>query len=63
MPKADAHTVAKLLREYAKRTALRGGNPYRAKAYSRAADSLTALAEPLELSVVFAVGMKACHVN
>ena len=48
MPKADAHTVAKLLREYAKRTALRGGNPYRAKAYSRAADSLTALAEPLD---------------
>ena len=48
MPKADAHTVAKLLREYADRTALRGGNPYRAKAYSRAADSLTALAEPLD---------------
>jgi DNA polymerase (family 10) len=48
MPKADALTVAKLLREYAQRTALRGGNPYRAKAYSRAADSLTALAEPLD---------------
>jgi DNA polymerase (family 10) len=48
MPEADAHTVAKLLREYAERTALRGGNPYRAKAYSRAADSLTALAEPLD---------------
>jgi len=48
MPKADTHTVAKLLREYAQRTALRGGNPYRAKAYSRAADSLTALAEPLD---------------
>ncbi len=29
------------------RTALRGGNPYRAKAYSRAADSLAALATPL----------------
>jgi DNA polymerase/3'-5' exonuclease PolX len=34
------------LREYAQRTALRGGNPYRAKAYSRAADSLAGLAEP-----------------
>jgi DNA polymerase (family X) len=48
MPKADAPTVANLLREYAQRTALRGGIPYRAKAYSRAADSLTALAEPLD---------------
>jgi len=48
MPKPDAKTVAKLLREYAQRTALRGGNPYRAKAYSRAADSLAALAEPLD---------------
>ena len=47
MPNADAKTVGKLLREYALRTALRGGNPYRAKAYSRAADSLGALAEPL----------------
>jgi DNA polymerase (family 10) len=44
---ADAGQVAKLLREYAQRTALRGGNPYRAKAYSRAADSLAALAIPL----------------
>ena len=48
MPKADARTVAKLLREYAQRTALRGGNPYRAKAYSHAADSLAAVAEPLD---------------
>src|SRR5205085_8536199 len=40
--------VAKLLREYAQRSALRGGNPYRSKAYSRAADSLAALAVPLE---------------
>ena len=48
MPKADAKTVAKLLREYAQRTALRGGNPYRARAYSRAADSLAALTEPLD---------------
>ena len=48
MPKADTQQVAKLLREYAQRTALRGGNPYRAKAYSRAADSLAALALPLD---------------
>src|SRR4051794_7495348 len=46
--KANATTVAKLLREYAQRTALRGGNPYRAKAYSRAADSLAALPIPLD---------------
>ena len=49
MSKANAPQVAKLLREYAQRTALRGGNPYyRAKDYSRAADSLAALAEPLD---------------
>lgn len=48
MPIADTKTVVKLLREYAQRTALRGGNPYRAKAYSRAADSLAGLAEPLD---------------
>src|SRR5215212_3212641 len=40
--------VAKLLREYAQRSALRGDNPCRSKAYSRAADSLAALAVPLE---------------
>ena len=28
MPTADTKTVATLLREYAQRTALRGGNPY-----------------------------------
>lgn len=48
MPSLDARGVASLLREYAQRTALRGGNPYRAKAYSRAADSLAALAVPLD---------------
>src|SRR4051812_38511349 len=47
MASPDTRGVAKLLREYAQRTALRGGNPYRAKAYSRAADSLAALAIPL----------------
>jgi DNA polymerase (family 10) len=47
VPTADTKTVATLLREYAQRTALRGGNPYRAKAYSRAADSLGGITEPL----------------
>lgn len=51
MPAADNQTVAKLLREYAQRSALRGGNPYRAKAYSRAADSLAALAIPLHVLI------------
>ncbi|MGY3355273.1 hypothetical protein ACVWZK_001936 [Bradyrhizobium sp. GM0.4] len=45
----DTRTIASLLREYAQRTALRGGNPYRAKAYARAADSLVALAVPLDV--------------
>ena len=48
MPKVDTPEVAKLLREYAQRTALRGGNPYRSKAYSRAADSLAALPVALD---------------
>jgi len=47
----DTQTVAKLLREYAQRSALRGGNPYRSKAFSRAADSLAVLAVPLDLLV------------
>ncbi|MGY3479503.1 helix-hairpin-helix domain-containing protein [Bradyrhizobium ottawaense] len=51
MPSLDARGVASLLREYAQRTALRGGNPYRAKAYSRAADSLAALAVSLDVLV------------
>lgn len=51
MPSLDTRGVASLLREYAQRTALRGGNPYRAKAYSRAADSLAALAVPLDVLI------------
>lgn len=51
MPSLDARGVASFLREYAQRTALRGGNPYRAKAYSRAADSLAALAVPLDVLI------------
>jgi DNA polymerase (family X) len=48
MAKTDTQTVARLLREYAQRTSLQGGNPYRAKAYLRAADSLSALSQPLD---------------
>jgi hypothetical protein len=44
--KTDPRTVASLLRGCAQRTALRGGNPYCAKAYLRAADSLAALSQP-----------------
>ncbi|MBR0995588.1 DNA polymerase/3'-5' exonuclease PolX [Bradyrhizobium japonicum] len=51
MPSLDARAVSSLLREYAQRTALRGGNPYRAKAYFRAADNLAALAVPLNVLV------------
>lgn len=51
MPSLDARGVASLLREYAQRTVLRGGNPYRSKAYSRAADSLGALAVPLDVLI------------
>jgi DNA polymerase (family 10) len=48
MTSVDASEVAKLLAEYGRRTALAGGNPYRSKAYLRAAESLAALAEPLD---------------
>ena len=48
MPSVTAPEVAQLLREFGQRTALRGGNPYRAKAYTRAAENLLALTEPLE---------------
>src|SRR5512133_2517839 len=48
---AEMERVAELLRENAQRTALRGGNPYRTKAYSRAADSLAALAVPLDVLI------------
>ena len=48
MAPLDTAAVAALLREYGQRSALRGGNPYRAKAYGRAADSLGALTEPLD---------------
>jgi DNA polymerase (family X) len=46
--KTATQTVARLLREYAQRTSLRGVNPYRAKAHFTAADSLAALSQPLD---------------
>jgi len=48
MEKLDAPEVATLLAEYGRRSALRGGNPYRSKAYIRAAENLAAVSEPLE---------------
>ena len=47
MPKLDALEVAELLVEYGRRKMLLGGNPYRAKAYIRAAENLALLTEPL----------------
>ena len=48
MPTLDTSEVARLLHEFGQRTALRGGNPYRARAYTRAAENLLAVPEPLE---------------
>ena len=48
MPALAAPEVAKLLHEFGQRTAFRGGNPYRARAYTRAAENLMATTEPLE---------------
>jgi DNA polymerase (family X) len=47
MTSLDAFSVAALLREFGQCSALRGGNPFRAKAYARAADNLLALSLPL----------------
>ena len=48
MIKPDTQTVARLLKEYAHRASLRGGNPYRIKAYLKAVDSLATLSQPLD---------------
>ena len=48
MTSLDASSVAALLREFGQRSALRGDNPFRAKAYARAADNLLALSLPLD---------------
>ena len=47
MTAPDASAVAALLREFGQRSVLRGGNPFRAKAYARAADNLLALSLPI----------------
>src|SRR5947209_10493269 len=48
MAPLDAPAVARLLAELGRRTALAGDNYFRAKAYQRAADTLSALVEPLD---------------
>jgi DNA polymerase (family 10) len=48
MAALDAAAVAVLLVELGRRTALAGDNYFRAKAYLRAADTLSALVEPLD---------------
>jgi DNA polymerase (family X) len=48
MAKLDAAAVSKLLRELAQPVELAGGNPYRARAYGRAADNLALSPLPLE---------------
>ena len=48
MPFPNASQIASLLREFGRRAMLYGGNPYRAKAYLRAADSVAMLTEPIE---------------
>jgi len=40
MPTLSAPEISRLLRELGDRIALQGGNPYRSRAYSRAADNL-----------------------
>jgi DNA polymerase (family 10) len=48
MAKLDAPQVADLLLEIGRRASLEGGNPYKAKAYMRAAESLRTLVIPLD---------------
>src|SRR3954454_18753696 len=48
MAALDASAVAALLIELGRRTALAGDNYFRAKAYQRGADTLSAMVEPLD---------------
>lgn len=48
MPQLTASDIAQLLREIGDRMALKGGNPYRARAYHRAADNLALSTIPLD---------------
>jgi DNA polymerase (family 10) len=52
MAKPDTATVAKILRELGQRMELEGGNPYRARAYAKAADNLAL--SPLTLDQLIA---------
>ena len=47
MPSPDPSHIASLLKEFGRRVMLYGGNPYRAKAYLRAAESVALLTEPI----------------
>lgn len=65
----DTREVADLLQEYGERSALRGGNPYRARAYRRAAENLLTLTKPLaevidkgELNAVPGIGDKIADI-
>src|SRR5215212_6264765 len=46
--KPDTAAIASLLRELAQRLELEGGNPYRARAYSRAAEALSLSSLPVD---------------
>jgi len=48
MARLDAAAVSKILRELAQRMELEGGNPYRARAYARAAENLALSPVPVE---------------
>src|SRR5581483_11447929 len=48
MTLSDAATVAEILRELSQRMELDGGNPYRARAYAKAADNLALCPLPLD---------------
>jgi len=48
MRKLDPPEIAVLLGEFGRRSMLYGGNPYRAKAYLRAAERVALLPEPIE---------------
>lgn len=48
MPKPDAAAVANILRELGQRMELERRDPYRARAYARAAENLSLAAEPLD---------------
>jgi DNA polymerase (family X) len=47
----ETSEIARLLHEFGQRTAFRGGTPYRARAYMRAAENLLAVPEPLEVLI------------